>query len=86
MNLKEQIQQLAEEGFQEVIDIRRHLHQHPELSYQEVETGKFIANRLSQMGIPHEHGVAENGVVGLIEGKNPNSKTSLAKIQTKKSE
>lgn len=75
MNLKEQIQQLAEEGFQEVIDIRRHLHQHPELSYQEVETGKFIANRLSQMGIPHEHGVAENGVVGLIEGKNPNSKT-----------
>jgi amidohydrolase len=75
MNLKEQIQQLAEEGFQEVIDIRRHLHQHPELSYQEVETGKFIANRLSQMGIPYEHGVAENGVVGLIEGKNPNSKT-----------
>ena len=75
MNLKEQIQQLAEDGFQEVIDIRRHLHQHPELSYQEVKTGKFIANRLSQMGIPHEHGVAENGVVGLIEGKNPSLKT-----------
>lgn len=75
MNLKEQIQQLAEEGFQEVIDIRRYLHQYPELSYQEVETGKFIANRLSEMGIPHEHGVAQNGVVGLIEGKNPSSKT-----------
>lgn len=75
MNLKEQIQQLAEEGFQEVIDIRRYLHQYPELSYQEVETGNFIANRLSEMGIPHEHGVAQNGVVGLIEGKNPSSKT-----------
>ena len=75
MNLKEQIQQLAEEGFQEVIDIRRYLHQYPELSYQEVETGKFIANRLSEMGIPHEHGVAQNGVVGLIEGENPSSKT-----------
>ena len=75
MNLKEQVQQLAKEGFQEVIDIRRHLHQYPELSYQEVETGKFIASRLGQMGIPHEHGIAENGVVGIIEGKNPSSKT-----------
>ena len=45
MNLKEQVQQLAKEGFQEVIDIRRHLHQYPELSYQEVETGKFKASR-----------------------------------------
>ncbi len=58
----------------ETIQTRRYLHQHPELSYQEVETGKYIALQLQKMGIEHEHGVADNGVVALIQGKNPNKK------------
>ena len=72
--LKEKIKQLAKEYHEEIIHIRRHLHQHPELSFQEVETGKFIAKKLQQFGIPHQHGIADNGVVGLIKGKNPNKK------------
>ncbi len=67
--LKEKIKQLARQYFEEVVDIRRHLHQHPELSFEEVETGKFIAQKLNEFGIPHEHGVAEHGVVGWIRGK-----------------
>jgi len=69
--LKNKIKQLAKEYHEEVIHIRRHLHQHPELSFQEVETGKFIAKKLKSFGIPHKHGIADNGVVGLIKGKNP---------------
>lgn len=72
--IQEKIKQLAKEYHEETIHIRRHLHQHPELSFQEVETGKFIAKKLKQLGIPHQHGVADNGVVGLIKGKNPNKK------------
>lgn len=72
--IQQKIQQLANSNHQEIINIRRHIHQNPELSFQEVETGKYIAGLLKDMDIPHEHGVADNGVVGLIKGKNPDKK------------
>jgi amidohydrolase len=72
--MKEKIQDLAKAYHHEVIGIRRHLHMHPELSYEEVKTGRYIADKLREMGIPHEHGIADNGVVGLIEGRNPSKK------------
>lgn len=72
--MKEQIQALANQYHEEVVQLRRHIHQHPELSFHEVETGKFIAGKLQEWGIPFEHGVADNGVVGLIEGEKGNGK------------
>ncbi|MCB0569631.1 MAG: amidohydrolase [Phaeodactylibacter sp.] len=68
--LKDKIRQLAKAYHQDVIGIRRRIHEHPELSFQEVETGKLIAAKLAEYGIPYEHGMAGNGVVGLIEGRN----------------
>jgi amidohydrolase len=73
--LKSKIQDLAKAYLPQAIATRRHLHANPELSYQEVETGKFIAARLTELGIAHVHGVAENGVVALIKGRNPDKKT-----------
>ena len=72
--MKENIHALANTFHKEIIDIRRHLHQNPELSYHEIQTGKFVAQQLEQLGIDYEHGVADNGVVGLIKGKNPDKK------------
>ncbi|HMP14609.1 MAG TPA: amidohydrolase [Saprospiraceae bacterium] len=72
--MKNSIQNLSEAYFTEVVAIRRHLHQHPELSFQEVETGRFIAQKLAAYGIPYEHGMAGNGVVALIKGQNPDRK------------
>lgn len=72
--LKNKIKQLAKAYHQDTIAIRRHLHQHPELSFEEVQTGRFIAAKLNEYRIEHQHGVAENGVVGLIKGKNPDKK------------
>lgn len=72
--MKKNIQALSKEIYQDTVGIRRHLHANPELSYQEVQTGKYIANQLELLGIEHEHGIAENGVVGLIKGKNPDKK------------
>ncbi len=72
--LKEKIQQLAKEIHTDVVAIRRYLHQNPELSFQEEKTGRYIADQLEAMGIPYEHGIADNGVVGLIHGRNGSSK------------
>jgi hippurate hydrolase len=71
--LKEKIQLLAQQYKQEFIDIRRHLHAHPELSYQEFETSSFVQAKLKSFGIPYTN-MAETGITGVIEGRNPHSK------------
>ena len=67
------IQQLAKENLSAVIAWRRHLHRHPELSYQEFNTSKFIQSKLEEFQIPNEIKV-NTGVIGLIKGKNPTKK------------
>ncbi len=58
----------------QVIELRRHIHANPELSYQEYDTAKFVAQQLRSYGIePAE--VATTGLVAEIKGKNPASKT-----------
>ncbi len=73
--LKKKIRSLSEKHLGEITAIRRHLHQYPELSFHEVETGKFISEKLTEFGIENEHGWAGNGVVALIKGKKPARKT-----------
>ena len=67
------IKSLAKKYFPEFLDIRHHLHAHPELSYQEFDTSKFVQNKLKELGIPCEV-KATTGVVGLIKGKNPDKR------------
>lgn len=69
----DKIKDLASLYSSEFIEVRHHLHSHPELSYQEYETSKFIQQKLTGWGIPFEV-KATTGVVGLIEGKNPAKK------------
>lgn len=69
--MKEQIHELARQYHAETVAHRRHLHAHPELSFQENLTGRFVADRLTELGITHRHGVVGTGVVALIKGKNP---------------
>ncbi len=57
--MKEKIQFLAQQYHADAIACRRHLHAHPELSFEEVETGKFVAAQLAALGVEHQHGVAE---------------------------
>jgi amidohydrolase len=68
--LKEKIRQLAKQYAPETIEIRRHLHAHPELSYKEFRTSAFVQDKLQGLGIPFEI-KATTGVVGIIKGKNP---------------
>lgn len=71
--LKEKIKLLAKNYAPEFIKIRHHLHENPELSYQEFETSKFVQQKLQEFGIPFEI-KANTGVIGLIRSKNPAKK------------
>ncbi len=75
MDLLHQVKALSSEYFDEVVYYRRHFHALPELSMQEKRTAAFIATRLKEIGIPFEEGVAETGIVAIIDGNNPESAT-----------
>ena len=70
----EKIKELAKKYSGEFIEVRHHIHSHPELSYQEFQTSLFIQKKLAECNIPFKL-MATTGVVGLIEGKNPSSQT-----------
>ena len=71
--LDQKIKNLARQYADEFIEVRHQLHMHPELSYQEFETSKFVQNKLASFGIPF--GIrATTGVLGIVKGKNPDSR------------
>ena len=72
--LKEKIKVLSEKFLPEIIQIRRHIHAHPELSFEEYNTSKFISEKLKELGIPFKDGIVKTGIVALIEGKLPSPK------------
>ena len=71
--LKEKIKILAKDFAPALIDIRRHLHANPELSYQEFATSKYVQEQLRTLGIPFEI-KATTGILATIKGKNPDAK------------
>jgi amidohydrolase len=50
----------------ELTEWRRHLHQHPELGFEEHYTSAFVAARLKEMGVSFEQGIAGTGIVATI--------------------
>jgi amidohydrolase len=61
----------------QLIEWRRHLHQHPELSNREVETSKFIAEKLRSFGLEPQTGIARHGVVAVLKGSLPGPVVAL---------
>lgn len=56
---------------QEIVVHRRHLHQYPELGFQEFLTSAYVADYLEQLGLQVQRGVAGTGVVALLETGQP---------------
>lgn len=69
------VQELANKFFNEIVKHREYLHAHPELSFKEFETSKYIQRFLTDNNIPFKAGYVETGIVAHIEGKNPSKKT-----------
>lgn len=58
----------------EIIRIRRDIHQNPELAYEEVRTAELVAKQLESWGIPVVRGIGVTGVVGTIKGNKDNGR------------
>lgn len=71
--LANQIKELAQQLSPTFVEVRRHLHAHPELSYQEIQTSAYVQEQLKKIGIPFQV-MSTTGVVGIIEGKDPDSR------------
>lgn len=74
MDIKQAIKNLAENYFEEVRLIRRHIHQNPELSYEEYKTSEYISALLDEFGISYKNGIVKTGIIAKVEGKNPGKK------------
>ncbi len=72
------IKSLSEQHAPATVAIRRHLHAHPELSFHEHETARFVATELTALGLSPQEGVAGTGVVALIEGTKPGPNAVVA--------
>lgn len=60
--------------------VRRELHRHPELGFQEIRTAGIIAGELTQLGIETQTGIAKTGVVGLLDGGKGNGPVVLLRF------
>jgi len=63
--------------YTEMVEIRRYLHQHPELSFKEYKTAEYISLFYKKLGIPVRTGVGGNGVVATLTGKRPGPTVAL---------
>ncbi|GAB4140280.1 MAG: M20 family metallopeptidase [Bacteroidia bacterium] len=71
--LADAIRERAQQLHTDVVMWRRHIHAHPELSFEEHDTAAFIEQQLNRMNIPHKR-IAGTGIAAMIQGKNPSSK------------
>lgn len=62
---------------EKIIQWRRHLHMHPELSFEEYETSKFILEELNNLGFEIEAPIAKTGIVALLRGYEPGPTVAL---------
>ncbi len=69
----------AEKHFETVLQVRRHLHQYPELSFQEYGTSEYLRKALGAADIAFTFGHVKTGIIALIRGKNPEKKTILVR-------
>src|SRR5690625_7994945 len=71
------IQSLLDESYEEMVSIRRYLHENPELTFKEYKTAKYIADFYDDLNIPFEKNVGGNGVVATLKGGKPGKTVAL---------
>jgi len=76
-SLRAAVEQRAQVVMPQVVAWRRDIHQHPELSNQEVRTAKLVADHLTALGLEVRTGVAGHGVVGVLRGGKPGPVVAL---------
>lgn len=70
-DLKSAVDLATEKCSARLVEIRRDLHRHPELAFEEQRTAGVVAAELARLGIEHRTGIGRTGVVGVIRGSRP---------------
>ncbi len=60
-----------------LVEMRRRIHMHPELGFEEFETSKLVSEWLETFGLKVTRGLAKTGVVGLLQGKKPGKTVAI---------
>ena len=76
-DFRQQIEQQAAGILPKVIEWRRYIHQHPELSNREFKTAEYIAAHLRTLGLDVQTGIAKTGVTGVLKGGKPGPVVAL---------
>lgn len=75
--MKEQLFEKLDSAFEDMVVIRRHLHMHPELSFEEEQTARYIFDFYANLGMDVQMGVGGNGVVARVKGGRPGKTVAL---------
>src|SRR5690625_1712920 len=73
----QKIYEMIEQNYDEMVDIRRFLHQYPEVSFHEYKTAEYIANYYEKLQIPYKTNIGGNGVIATLKGKKPGKTIAL---------
>jgi amidohydrolase len=77
MDLASRIRSLADKYYDEVVRLRREIHSHPELAFEEIKTSTLVAETLKHVGVETQTQVAKTGVLGYIRSGNPGKTIAL---------
>ena len=69
--MKNMIKSLVDSYESKLLETRHHLHEHPELSFQEYKTAEYIRENLKNMGIELQEGISGTSTVGILKGSEP---------------
>ena len=78
MDINKRIAGIAERLTPQLVELRKTLHQRPELAFEEHETAKAVTAFLTKLGIPFRTGIGKTGVVAVLEGSAPGRTIGLA--------
>lgn len=68
---------MIDDLYPEMVEMRRYLHQYPELSFKEYKTAQYIADFYEELAIPYQTNVGGNGVVATLKGRKPGKTIAL---------
>ena len=71
MEIDQRIARIAERLTPQLAELRKQLHQHPELAFEEHETARAVTAFLGKLGLPVRTGIGKTGVVAILEGAKP---------------
>jgi hypothetical protein len=81
MNIKAKIHSEAEKIFPELVELRREIHKHPELAYEEYRTSRLISEYLKALGLDVQEGVAKTGVVAHLKGERKSERSKVVALR-----